>query len=179
MTMKNSNNIFLIGPMGSGKTSIGTLLSDKVGFVFYDTDHEIETATGVNIPWIFDKEGEEGFRRRERDMLKKFTALQGIVLSTGGGIIQDESNRNLLAARGVIVYLFASVNQQYERVHKGANRPMVSEGDPRGSLAALFSHRDPLYREIADLIVETDGKSVARVAQEITMHLFDREKGVC
>ncbi len=165
--MKKVNNIFLIGPMGAGKTSIGKLLSKELGLLFLDTDHEIEKRTGVDIPWIFDVEGEEGFRKREREVVKELVERQGIILSTGGGTIVDSESRNFLAARGVVVYLHATVGQQYERIYKDTKRPLVSSDNPQEALKNLFAERDSLYREIADAVFETDDKSVHRVVKDI------------
>lgn len=173
--MKKVNNIFLIGPMGAGKTSIGKLLAKELGLVFMDTDHEIEKRTGVDIPWIFDVEGEDGFRRRERDVVKKLVKKNGVILSTGGGTVVDAESRNHLAARGVVVYLHASVSQQYERVYKDTKRPLIATNNPQEALDNLFGERDPLYREIADVVFETDDKSVHRVVKDIIDFLDENE----
>ena len=165
--MKKINNIFLIGPMGAGKTSIGKLLSREVGLQFVDTDQEIEKRTGVDIPWIFDVEGEEGFRRREREVVKELVERQGIILSTGGGTIVDAESRTFLAARGVVIYLHATVSQQYERIYKDTKRPLVSSDNPKEALRHLFDEREALYREIADAVFETDDKSVHRAVKDI------------
>lgn len=165
--MKKLNNIFLIGPMGAGKTSIGKLLAKELGLEFMDTDQELEKRTGVDIPWIFDVEGEAGFRRRERELVKELVDQSGLVLSTGGGTIVDAESRNFLAARGVVIYLHATVSQQYERVYKDTKRPVIALDNPREALGGLFSEREPLYKEIADAVFETDDKSVHRVVKDI------------
>lgn len=173
--MKKINNIFLIGPMGAGKTSIGKMLAQELGLQFMDTDHEIEKRTGVDIPWIFDVEGEDGFRKREREVVKELVDQTGIVLSTGGGTVVDDESRNCLAARGVVVYLHATVVQQYERVYKDTKRPLISNDNPKEALDDLFSKREPLYQEIADAVFETDNKSVHRVVRDIIEFLDSNE----
>ena len=174
--MKKINNIFLIGPMGAGKTSIGKMLAQELGLKFMDTDHEIEKRTGVDIPWIFDVEGEAGFRKRERDIVKELVDQTGVVLSTGGGTVVDAESRNFLAARGVVVYLHATVVQQYERVYKDTKRPLIgNQENPKEALDNLFSEREPLYQEIADAVFETDNKSVHRVVRDIIEFLDSNE----
>ena len=134
---------------------------------FIDTDDEIETRTGVDIPFIFEKEGEEGFRKREAKAINDLSKQEGIVLATGGGAVVDPQNRNHLGARGFVVYLYTTVEQQLERTRRGRSRPLLENGDPRQTLEDLMAVRDPMYREIADLIVETDGRKVKAVANEI------------
>lgn len=166
--MRGAPNIFLIGPMGSGKTAVGRSLARHLGKTFYDSDSEIVRRTGVDIPYIFEKEGEPGFREREREAIEALVALRGIVLATGGGAILLPENRRLLAERGCVVYLETSVAQQAERVQQGRNRPLLANvDDPATRLRELMTLRDPLYRSIADITVSTDGRRVKVVSEEI------------
>ncbi|MEQ1440523.1 shikimate kinase AroK [Fontimonas sp. SYSU GA230001] len=166
--MSTHPNIFLVGPMGAGKTTIGRRLAELRGLEFVDSDHEIEQRTGVDIPFIFEKEGEAGFRRREKQVIADLTMRSGIVLATGGGAILDPDNRQALAARGVVVYLQASVDQQLLRTARADNRPLLQQAsDRRATLEQLFRIRDPLYREIADIVVATDHRSTKSVVREI------------
>lgn len=163
--------MFLIGPMGAGKSAVGRQLAKMLHLSFVDSDDEIESRTGVDIPFIFEKEGEEGFRKREAKAIDDLSAMDGIVLATGGGAVMDPQNRSLLGARGFVVYLFTTVDQQVVRTLKGRERPMLANGDSRAILDDLMAIRDPLYREIADLTVETDGRKVKAVASEILERL--------
>jgi shikimate kinase len=167
----SQQNVFLIGPMGAGKSAVGRQLSKMLHMSFVDSDDEIESRTGVDIPFIFEKEGEEGFRKREAKVIDDLSAMDGIVLATGGGAIVDPQNRSHLGARGFVVYLFTTVDQQVARTLKGRERPMLAKGDSRKILEDLMVFRDPLYREIADLTVETDGRKVNAVASEILERL--------
>jgi len=165
--MRGAPNIILVGPMGSGKTAVGRSIARHLGRPFYDSDTEIVRRTGVDIPYIFEKEGEAGFREREREAIEALAALRGIVLATGGGAILLPANRRLLAQRGCVVYLETSVEQQAERVKQGRNRPLLSNVDPATRLEELMAVRDPLYREIADITIATDGRRVKAVADDI------------
>jgi shikimate kinase len=165
--MRGAPNLILVGPMGSGKTAVGRSLSRHLGKPFYDSDTEIVRRTGVDIPYIFEKEGEAGFREREREAIGALVALRGIVLATGGGAILLEENRRLLAERGCVVYLETSVRQQAERVQHGRSRPLLTNVDPATRLEELMAVRDPLYRSIADFTVSTDGRRVKAVAEDI------------
>jgi shikimate kinase len=160
-------SIFLIGPMGSGKTAVGRALARALGMPFHDSDAEVERRTGVDIPFIFEKEGEAGFRAREREAIETLTRLERIVLATGGGAVLLPENRRHLAERGCVVYLQTSVTQQADRVRHGRNRPLLPQGDIAGRLGALMDVRSPLYSEIADLTVSTDGQRVPAVTEEI------------
>ena len=153
--------------MGAGKSAVGRQLGRLLHLTFMDSDDEIETRTGVDIPFIFEKEGEEGFRKREAKVIDDLSKQEGIVLATGGGAVVDPQNRNHLGARGFVVYLYTTVEQQLERTRRGRSRPLLQNGDPRRTLEDLMAVRDPMYREIADLIVETDGRKVKAVANEI------------
>jgi shikimate kinase len=171
-TMLNSTNIFLVGPMGSGKTAVGKSLARRLRLPFVDSDLEIERRTGVDIPLIFDKEGEPGFRSRERDVLAELVLQQGIVLSTGGGAILLPENRQRLQSAGTVVYLDTSIEQQLTRVRRGENRPLLTGAEDIGArLASLMDHRAPLYREVADIVVSTDGQRVAAVVEQILLQL--------
>ena len=165
--MKHPQNLFLVGPMGAGKSAVGRQLARMLHLEFVDSDAEIESRTGVDIPFIFEKEGEAGFRKREAKVIEDLSQKDGIVLATGGGAIMDPRNRNHLGARGFVVYLKTSVDQQLSRTRKGRNRPLLENGDPRAVLEALMATREPLYREIADLTVDTDRRKVRDVANEI------------
>jgi shikimate kinase len=164
-------SIFLIGLMGAGKTSIGRLLARRLGKAFYDCDHEIERATGVRIPVIFEIEGEAGFRMRESKMLDALTRRAGIVLATGGGAVLSEANRRLLAERGTVVYLRATPAQLWQRTRRDRNRPLLRTPDPLARLEQLFAERDPLYREIADIIVDTGNQTPGRLVHQVASRL--------
>lgn len=165
--MKHPKNIFLVGPMGAGKSAVGRQLARTLHLSFMDSDDEIESRTGVDIPFIFEKEGEAGFRKREVAAIDDLTKIDGVVLATGGGAIVDPESRSRLGGRGFVVYLFTSVDQQLARTSKGRARPLLENGDRREILEGLLLERDPLYREIADLVVNTDGRRVHSVASEI------------
>ena len=169
--MNRTQNVFLVGPMGAGKSAVGRHLARLLHLDFVDSDEEIEARTGVDIPFIFEKEGEEGFRKREAAAIDDLTRKERIVLATGGGAVIHPDNRNHLGARGFVVYLYTSVDQQVERTSRGRDRPLLEGGDPRDILEKLLAVRDPLYREIADLVVNTDGRKVKSVVDEIIEHL--------
>ncbi len=160
-------SIFLVGPMGAGKTTIGRQLARLLKRNFLDSDREIEQRTGVNIPLIFELEGEAGFRARERAVIDELTLLPHIVLATGGGAILDLENRTHLAERGTVVYLETTVNQQLTRTGRDRNRPLLQTEDPKRRLEELLTIRDPLYREIADITVFTDGRSAKDVVGQV------------
>lgn len=161
------HNVFLIGPMGAGKSTIGRLLAKEIGYPFKDSDREIEARTGADIPWIFDVEGEEGFREREEAMIAELVKEDGIVLATGGGVVMREANRQALAAHGLVVYLRTSVEQQLQRTAKDRQRPLLQTPDPEKVLRELMAKRDPLYSEIADLTIETDQRGPKIVVNTI------------
>ncbi len=160
-------NIFLIGPMGAGKTTIGRQLAISLGFEFQDSDHDIQKRTGVDIPTIFEYEGEEGFRQREMQVIDDLTRQQHIVLATGGGVVMREENRRHLASRGLVVYLYCSPEQQFERTARDRNRPLLQTEDPKQRLIDLMAQRDPLYRQVADLTVSTEKRAAASVVKDI------------
>lgn len=158
--------------MGAGKTTVGKRLAETLKLEFIDSDHEIELRTGVDIPYIFEKEGEPGFRRREKMTLADLTLRSQIVLATGGGSVLDPDNRQCLASRGFVVYLHASVDQQLARTSRSDNRPLLKNVQNRREiLQRLFEQRDPLYREIADLVLDTDDRSAKLLVKEIQDHL--------
>lgn len=165
--MSDQPNVFIIGPMGAGKSAVGRQLARRLNRDFHDSDTEIENRTGVDILLIFEKEGEAGFRLREQRVVEELTRLTGIVLATGGGVVLDESNRSALASRGLVVYLQASVDQQMERTRYSRNRPLLNNDDPRERLELLMTQREPLYRSLADCVVNTDGRRVPDVTDEV------------
>jgi len=169
--MSDKNNIFLVGPMGVGKTTIGRQLADALQMDFFDSDHEIEARTGANIPLIFDLEGEEGFRKRERAMIDELTQQENIVLATGGGAVLAEENRKHLQSRGRVVYLCASFEQLLTRTRRDRNRPLLQTDDPRSTLEALMQQREPLYRTVADLVVDTETSNVRHAVNQIVAAL--------
>ena len=160
-------NIFIVGPMGSGKSTVGKILSDELFLNFFDTDEEIENRTGASIDWIFDLEGEEGFRKRESGVLEEMVQKNSVVLSTGGGIILSENNRELLSSRGTVFYLATPISVQVERTAKDKDRPLLKNGDPGQILKELHEKRKNLYESVSDYIVETEDKSSQEVASEI------------
>jgi len=169
--MLTPRRIFLVGPMGAGKSTIGKYLAQQLKLRFADTDTEIEERTGADIPWIFDVEGEPGFRDREQQVVEEMTLWDDIVLATGGGVVMRPENRQALAARGFVVYLHATVDEQVRRTRRDQRRPLLQTGDPEAVLRSLMAIRDPLYREIADHIIETDGCSPRTVAQRLVREL--------
>lgn len=160
-------NLILVGPMGAGKSTIGRLLAKELKLPFKDSDKEIESRTGADIPWIFDVEGEQGFREREQAAIADLCELDGMVLATGGGAVMRPENRAALKRGGHVVYLHASVEQQVDRTARDRNRPLLRGDDPSKVLRELLALRDPLYREIADIIIETDERPPRMVVQEI------------
>ena len=169
--MAKARRVFLVGPMGAGKTNIGRQLAHNRHLAFLDSDHEIEKRCGANIPWIFDVEGEKGFRIREARMIDTLTQRKGIILATGGGAILDPNSRHFLHSRGTVVYLRASVAQQLERTGKDKNRPLLQTENPLAKIKELIKIREPLYRETAHLIIDTSRKSPRSVSTDITHQL--------
>jgi len=161
--------------MGAGKTTVGRLLARRLKRSFYDADEEIERRCGVRIPVIFDIEGEAGFRARETQIIAELCALDNVVLATGGGAVLAEENRRVIAARGVVVYLHARPPHLWQRVRHDRNRPLLAAPEPQKKLDALYAERDPLYREVADLVVDTGKQSVQTLAKD----LLTRLEGIC
>ncbi len=171
--MKLNGNIFLVGPMGAGKTTIGKLLAKTLGIEFLDSDKEIEQRTGVSIPMIFEYEGESGFRRREAETLADLTLMSPIVLATGGGSVILPENQDVLRQRGFVVYLQCAVEKQLERTQWDANRPLLKTENPRARLEELLNARDPIYHSIADLIIDT-GEFSSRSSVRHILKAFNR-----
>jgi shikimate kinase len=173
--MKQSTNVFLIGPMGAGKSTIGKQLAKELKLEFVDADHEIQVRAGADIAWIFDVEGEGGFRRRETAVIDELSQLSGIVLATGGGAILNVDNRTRLSGRGTVVYLFTTVDEQLRRTNHDKRRPLLQHDVPLSTLSEIMTMRDPLYREIADVVVRTDNRSVRKVALDVIQLLEHNE----
>ncbi|ALU43794.1 MULTISPECIES: shikimate kinase AroK [Pseudoalteromonas] len=166
--MAEKRNIFLVGPMGAGKSTIGRHIADQLHLEFFDSDQEIERRTGADISWVFDIEGEEGFRRREETVISDLTEKQGIVLATGGGSVISKEVRNKLSARGIVVYLETPIEKQVARTQRDKRRPLLqTEEDSRDVLVRLADEREPLYKEVADHVVRTDEQSAKVVANQI------------
>ena len=164
-------SIFLIGPMGAGKTTIGRRLALALHREFLDSDQEIERRAGASIPLIFAVEGETGFRTREKAVIAELTRRPNIILATGGGVVLDPDNRRCLAGRGFVVYLCASVDEQLRRTRFDHNRPLLQTADPQARLTQLVEQRDPLYREVADCIISTEGQPIKQVVRDILRRL--------
>ena len=166
--MAEKRNIFLVGPMGAGKSTIGRQLAQQLSMEFYDSDQEIERRTGADVGWVFDVEGEEGFRQREEKIINELTEKQGIVLATGGGSVKSRETRNRLSARGVVVYLETNIEKQLARTQRDKKRTLLQGVEPvRDVLETLAEERNPLYEEIADITIHTDDQSAKIVANQI------------
>jgi shikimate kinase len=160
--------IVFVGPMGAGKTTIGKILAKELSFHFFDSDKEIEKRTGANIPWIFDVEGESGFRNRESAVISELSEFKNIVLATGGGAMMRPENRDAVTRAGFVIYLNTSVDQQYHRTHKDKNRPLLQgDKDAYLVLSELYELRDPIYRSVADLVIDTDKKALKNIVKDI------------
>lgn len=165
--MKSTSNIFLIGPMGTGKSTIGRKLAKRSSQKFYDSDYEIESRTGVKINLIFEIEGEAGFRKRESQLLDEFTSMSNIVLATGGGAVLSEENRATLTERGFVVYLKSDIDLLLRRTSRDSKRPLLQNEDPEAVLKKLLDERGPLYEEVADLVIDTAGLSINDIITQI------------
>ena len=165
--MNQEKNIFLIGLMGSGKTTIGKLLSKKLDKDFYDSDNVVEDKTGVKVPLIFEYEGEVGFRKREERVLKELVCHRNIVLATGGGVIMSKNNCKLLVENGHIIYLRSNCEDLVDRMTGDKSRPLLQQGNLKETLESLYKHRDPIYTSISDYIIETRNKRANEIAFEI------------
>lgn len=172
--MSKQDNIFLVGLMGAGKTTVGRILAKRYDKVFHDSDHDIEARCGVKIPVIFEIEGEAGFRKREEATLAELTALSNVVVATGGGAVLSAVSREILQSRGMVVYLRGSPEHLFERTRHDRNRPLLQTADPLARMRELYRQRDPLYREVADIIVDTGRQSVSNM----TRLLCDRLDGL-
>ena len=172
----HAGSLYLVGMMGAGKTTVGRLLARRLKLRFLDADQEIERRCGVNVPLIFEIEGEAGFRAREAQVLTELTALESVVLATGGGAVLAEENRRRLAAGGTVIYLCGRPEDLYERVRHDRNRPLLSTADPLGRLRELYAERDALYRSIADLVVDTGRQTVQALARQLIDKLGERWK---
>ena|SRR3990167_7542081 len=161
------NNIFLIGPMGAGKTSVGRYLAQKLNKDFYDSDQEIENRTGVSLTWIYDLEGLLGFRQREMKIIDDLSALTNIVLSTGGGCVETPEVREFLRQRGTVIYMEVSLETQLNRLKRDKRRPLLQGENPQEVLIKLWEEREPIYENIADFTVKTDNRSVYDVCHDI------------
>ncbi|MBE0494382.1 MAG: shikimate kinase AroK [Thiomicrospira sp.] len=170
----HNQSIFLVGPMGAGKSTVGRFLAERLGYEFLDSDHEIEDRTGVTIPMIFDIEGEAGFRQREIAVIDELTQCPNIVLATGGGVVLAEDNRRALRSRGFVIYLRSSVESLVQRTKNDRNRPLLQTDDPEKVIRQILEARDPLYVEIADLVIETQQVSIFRVVKHIHEELEAR-----
>jgi shikimate kinase len=171
-------SIFLVGMMGAGKTSVGRVLAKRLQKTFYDSDHVIEDRTGVKIPVIFEIEGEAGFRVRESAVVDELTVLRDIVLATGGGAVLSEKNRDRLRSRGTVVYLRASVRDLLSRTRHDKNRPLLLQAaDPRARLTELYEKRDPLYREVAHVTVDTGNQSLTSLVNRLCQQLLETRSG--
>jgi len=168
-------NVYLVGPMGAGKTTVGRHLAELLGREFLDSDQEIERKTGATIPWIFEKEGEKGFRNRETMVIDELTARSQLVVATGGGAVTQLPNREFLKQRGIVVYLYTPVEIQLQRTYRDKNRPLLQVENPEQKLRDLLAVRDPLYREIADYIIETNQGAARDLAQKILHMIVSQE----
>ena len=169
--MLGKHSIFLIGPMGSGKTAVAKCLARLLDYPFYDSDLEIESRSGADIPLIFEREGEVGFRRRERDIIAELTARPRIVLATGGGAVLRDDTRERLRNRGLVIYLRANPHDLWQRTRRDKNRPLLQTEDPRRRLETLFAERDPLYSECAHIVIETGRPSINNLVNTVVGHL--------
>jgi len=169
--VKPADNLILVGMMGAGKTTVGRLLARRLKRTFYDSDQEIERRCGVRIPVIFDIEGEAGFRAREVQVIAELCALEGIVLATGGGAVLAEENRRRFAACGTVIYLHARPGYLWQRVRHDRNRPLLATQDPQRKLEELYAVRDPLYREVAGIVLDTGKQSVQILARDLLASL--------
>ena len=173
--MKKENNIFLVGLMGSGKTTIGKIIAKKLNYKFIDSDALIEEKTGVKVPLIFEYEGESGFRKRETKILSEIIKMNSIVLATGGGIILSKTNRQLLSKSSVVIYLNATIKELVKRLANDKERPLIQNVNKEKKLKELIEHRGKLYESVADHVIETKEKRASEIAGEIILNLRKNE----
>jgi len=173
--MIRPQNIFLVGPMGAGKSTIGRQLAQSLGYEFQDSDQEIQRRTGVDIATIFEFEGEAGFRNRERTVIEELAQQDNIVMATGGGAVMVAENRQQLAARGLVIYLHCSPEQQYSRTARDRSRPLLDTDDPQQRLKDLMAEREPVYRQVADMVVSTERRGTSSVVKEIRRRLEEED----
>lgn len=171
LVKRSSGNIFLVGMMGAGKTTVGKLLAQQLGKTFVDSDEEIQQRTGVTIPHIFDVEGEAGFRQRETNVIQDLVRLDNLVLATGGGAVLNGQNRDALRGNGIVIYLRSSVHDLWQRTRHDRNRPLLQTADPRATLKNLYEQRDPLYSQVADLVISTGKQSVHSLVMQLQQEL--------
>ena len=169
--MKTCDNIYFVGMIGAGKTTIGRHLARRLKKRFVDCDHEVESRTGARIPLIFEIEGEPGFRRRESRVLQELTGETGLVLATGGGVVLDPENRRRLSETGLVVYLCAPPEELYARTRHDRNRPLLQVADPQGRIRELYALRDPLYREVADVVFEGASRTPQAAARQLELEI--------
>ncbi len=169
--MKAEANIILVGMMGAGKTTVGRVLARRTKRPYFDSDEEIERRCGVRVPVVFEIEGERGFRSREKQVIADLCAAGGSVIATGGGAVLDPDNRRRLSTSGTVIYLHAKPSQLWHRVRHDRNRPLLASGDPQKKLEELYAQRDPLYREVAAIVVETGRQSVQTLAKDLIARL--------
>lgn len=174
--MSGKNNIILVGPMGAGKTTIGRMLAKRLAVKFYDSDHEIELRTGADIPWIFEIEGEAGFRKRESAMIEELTRLDGIVLATGGGVVLDENNCKNLKQNGIVIYLKSTPEKLFKRTQTDKRRPLLQTDDKYERIQSILKEREPLYQAVADEIIETDRLTVNKIVKHILEIIKNHEQ---
>jgi len=168
-------NLFLVGMMGAGKTTLGRALAWRLGREFADTDKVLVERTGVPVRTIFEIEGEEGFRRRESAVLAELAAQEGLVIATGGGAVLSEANRELMRSHGTVIYLRARLESLWERTRQDTTRPLLQTADPRGTLAAILTEREPFYSEAAHVVVDTGAQSATSLANKVIAALRARD----
>ena len=173
--MMRAQNIFIVGPMGAGKSTVGRQLAEALSYTFKDSDQEIQRRTGVDIPTIFEFEGEAGFRNRERLIIEELVNEERIVLATGGGAILSPENRQNLSARGVVIYLHCSAEQQHSRTARDRTRPLLETDDPLEKLRVLMEEREPIYRQVADMVISTEKRGTSSVIKEIMRRLTSED----
>ncbi len=173
--MLETNNIFLIGPMGAGKTTIGRQVAKKLSYQFYDSDHEIEKRTGVNIPLIFELEGEDGFRKRESQVISELVLLKNIVLSTGGGSVLDQENRNALQNNGYVIYLKSTAEKLYKRTAGDKRRPLLQTDDRLSKIKNILTEREPIYLSVANEVIDTHELGIKQITEKILESMRNNE----